>query len=297
MLGNLAESLTGLVGIYNWFTSLFDQNSSTAVDPVEEAESAFTDNAAATDSDGDGLSDDTEIVLGTDANNADTDGDGGFDGDEFAAGTDPLSASSYTSSSETEVELDLSYQVRQFEMRHGINNGKYDLPDGEHSDADGVPDHVEIEQGTDPEASDDYLDTDRDGISDYYETEVLGTDKDKIDTDGDGDWDLTELDNGTDPTDAEDFTDSNFDRVSDGLAERLSEIASKFAEKYNEIKDQYENSSQSEISRLEMLDYPEYIQEDEELTVDLIGISRDKGSSAEDDATEDDEFVDVLGLF
>ena len=42
------------------------------------------------DSDGDGLSDSEEAVLGTDPLNADSDGDGVSDGDEVDAGTDPL---------------------------------------------------------------------------------------------------------------------------------------------------------------------------------------------------------------
>ena len=42
------------------------------------------------DSDGDGLSDDEELALGTDPNNRDSDGDGLSDGDEVAAGSDPL---------------------------------------------------------------------------------------------------------------------------------------------------------------------------------------------------------------
>jgi hypothetical protein len=45
---------------------------------------------ATLDSDGDGLSDDVEAVLGTDPLNPDTDGDGLSDGDEVLIGTDPL---------------------------------------------------------------------------------------------------------------------------------------------------------------------------------------------------------------
>lgn len=42
------------------------------------------------DTDGDGLSDDDEILLGTDVDDGDTDGDGVSDGDEVALGTDPM---------------------------------------------------------------------------------------------------------------------------------------------------------------------------------------------------------------
>ena len=47
-----------------------------------------------TDSDGDGLSDAKEAILGTNPNNPDSDGDGMSDGDEVAYGTNPLDATS-----------------------------------------------------------------------------------------------------------------------------------------------------------------------------------------------------------
>ena len=47
------------------------------------------------DSDGDGLTDVVEGVLGTDPFNPDTDFDGSWDGVEVATGTDPLSSSSF----------------------------------------------------------------------------------------------------------------------------------------------------------------------------------------------------------
>src|SRR5439155_11550215 len=46
--------------------------------------------ASSLDSDGDGLSDAQEILLGTDPFNPDTDGDGFADGVEVASGSDPL---------------------------------------------------------------------------------------------------------------------------------------------------------------------------------------------------------------
>ena len=46
------------------------------------------------DSDSDGITDGDELDLGTDPNESDTDGDGTSDGDELAAGTDPNEASS-----------------------------------------------------------------------------------------------------------------------------------------------------------------------------------------------------------
>ena len=50
---------------------------------------------AVLDSDEDGLSDDREAFLGTDANSSDTDGDGYEDGVEYLAGSNPLLASSF----------------------------------------------------------------------------------------------------------------------------------------------------------------------------------------------------------
>ena len=49
------------------------------------------------DTDGDGLGDAQEILIGTDPFNPDTDGDGVLDGDEFANGTDPLKADAFGS--------------------------------------------------------------------------------------------------------------------------------------------------------------------------------------------------------
>jgi len=52
--------------------------------------SAASPNAANIDSDGDGLTDAQELILGTDPFNPDTDGDGFSDGVEVASGSDPL---------------------------------------------------------------------------------------------------------------------------------------------------------------------------------------------------------------
>ncbi|MGB2771858.1 MAG: Ig-like domain-containing protein, partial [Anaerolineae bacterium] len=50
----------------------------------------YLGNSTAADSDGDGLNDDGELVMGTQVNNPDSDGDGVNDGAEVQQGTDPL---------------------------------------------------------------------------------------------------------------------------------------------------------------------------------------------------------------
>jgi hypothetical protein len=64
------------------------------------------------------------------------------------------------------------------------------------SDGDGIPDAQEILLGTNPGR----YDTDKDGISDGEEVNVLHTNPLRADTDGDGASDFAELLAGTDPT-------------------------------------------------------------------------------------------------
>jgi hypothetical protein len=102
------------------------------------------------DSDGDGLADGAEQVLGTDPNNPDTDGDGIPDGWEVAHGLNPLS-----------------------------NDSLGDL------DGDGLNNLTEWFLGTNPTAAD----TDADGISDGDEISgaVMGSPTDPSNPDSDGD--------------------------------------------------------------------------------------------------------------
>ncbi|HEV3409466.1 MAG TPA: thrombospondin type 3 repeat-containing protein, partial [Chthoniobacterales bacterium] len=59
-----------------------------------------------TDFDNDGLTNDEEEALGTDAKNPDTDGDGFFDGAEVRLGTDPLDPNSAFRSRALEISAD-----------------------------------------------------------------------------------------------------------------------------------------------------------------------------------------------
>jgi Bacterial TSP3 repeat len=105
-----------------------------SLSPVIET---ITITVVALDTDGDGLSDDQELIIGTQVNNQDSDADGLTDGQEVNIhGTNPLS------------------------------------PD---SDSDGVSDALEINLGTNPNLSDSDADTDGDGFSNLDEVSS-GTD-------------------------------------------------------------------------------------------------------------------------
>ncbi len=113
---------------------------------------------AAGDSDGDGLSDDVELQMGTDPYNQDFDGDGLTDGDEtYTYGTDPTN-----NDTDADGLLD-GEEATSF----GTNPTILD------SDGDSAADADEIYvYGTEPMT----WDTDGDGISDGDEVNFLGTD-------------------------------------------------------------------------------------------------------------------------
>ncbi|MCL2637517.1 MAG: peptidoglycan DD-metalloendopeptidase family protein [Oscillospiraceae bacterium] len=127
------------------------------------------------DSDGDGLADIYELLIGTDPNNPDTDGDGLPDGYEvFVTYTSPL-----------------LYDT----LGEGKSDGEYDF------DGDGLTNYEEYLYGTDPWNPD----TDGDGLTDWEEIFIYGTDPLNPDTDGDGILDGDELKLGLDPLDPETF--------------------------------------------------------------------------------------------
>ncbi|WP_133241161.1 binary toxin-like calcium binding domain-containing protein [Nocardioides gansuensis] len=130
----------------------------------------------ATDSDGDGLTDDQEKQIGTDPGNPDTDCDGLNDGAEVNThGTNP-----------TKADTDGDGLVDGAEVNtYGTDPLDPDTDNG------GVPDGAEVWQGTNPtkgHGADDSPvpgDSDGDGLTDAEEKQ-LGTDPHKADTDGDG---------------------------------------------------------------------------------------------------------------
>ncbi|MDD5251040.1 MAG: hypothetical protein PHT12_00225 [Patescibacteria group bacterium] len=136
------------------------------------------------DTDGDGLTDDVEKILGTDPNNRDTDGDGLTDGEESViTKTDPLNPDTDGDGFSDGAEVAGGFDPK-------VKGGR--LPD---SDNDGVTDLAEEIKGLNPFDPD----TDLDGLADGDELAVFGTDPLKADTDGDGVSDATEISNGDNP--------------------------------------------------------------------------------------------------
>ena len=138
------------------------------------------------DSDGDGLADIYEDIIGTNANNADTDDDGLSDYDEvYITGTDPTKYDSVTDAV-----------------------SDYDAD----NDSDGLGNGREIELGTDPLNPD----TDDDDLNDGEEVNSYGTDPLVPDTDNDGLDDVAEIEFETDPLNP----DSDSNGVLDGDEKR-----------------------------------------------------------------------------
>ena len=156
-----------------------------ALDGMTTAEQlAVVNFFAEPDSDGDGLKDSEEGILGTDPLNPDSDGDGMSDGFEVANGFDPLDPA------DAVLDADVDGLTNAEEAARGTD------PNAADSDGDGLTDGDEVNnRGTDPLA----VDTDLDGLSDGDEVSLHGTDPLLIDTDGDGAADGIELEAGTSP--------------------------------------------------------------------------------------------------
>ena len=151
--------------------------------------------AKAVDSDGDGLTDDEELRIGTDPHNWDTDGDGLSDGDEVNVHkTNPLNPDT-DGDGLTDGEEVLTYKTD---------------PKNPDTDGDGLLDGDEVKtyktNPLDP-------DTDRDGLKDGEEVVTYKTNPLNPDTDGDGLLDGDEVKkHRTDPLNP----DSDYDMLSDG---------------------------------------------------------------------------------
>ncbi len=159
-----------------------EENETDYYEKIAEVMQRYDESTYSLDTDGDGLKDCEEEIIGTDLHAVDTDGDSLSDYDEvYKTHTDPLVFDSAVP---------------------GCSDGEAD------SDGDGISNIVEIELGTNPLAAD----TDDDGISDSDEINIYGTNPNLIDTDGDGIEDQHELVLGFDPL----KKDSDGDGIEDG---------------------------------------------------------------------------------
>ena len=164
------------------------------------------------DSDGDGLTDDKELLLGTSPVRIDSDFDGLFDGAEDA---DHDGVVDPTETDPTQEDTDGDGMPDGWETKYGLNplsaadaagdadgdtlsnldeynNGS--KPNSADSDGDGMRDEWEVEHALDPARADAAEDADNDGLTNGEE-EALGTDPNRSDSDGDGLPDLWERDN------------------------------------------------------------------------------------------------------
>ena len=150
------------------------------------------------DGDTDGLSDDDEVLAGTNPSDPDTDGDGMLDGFEVGNGLDPLDPA------DAGLDPDGDGVTNADEA---ANHGD---PNDTDTDDDGLTDDAEIAAGSRL----DKVDTDDDGLDDAREVNELGTDPANPDTDGDGLDDRAEVeDRQTDPL----VADTDNDGLVDGF--------------------------------------------------------------------------------
>jgi hypothetical protein len=154
-------------------------------DPLDSS-----DDLAALDSDGDGLTDAAEAQWGTDPHEPDTDGGGVGDGAEVERGSDPLDPGD---DEPPDPPVDQDHDGLLDSLEPGLGTDPTD-PD---TDGDGLLDGVEGALSLDPTS----FDTDGDGLGDGDELFVWHTDPVNPDTDGGGSPDGQEISRGTDPRD------------------------------------------------------------------------------------------------
>ncbi|MDB4669363.1 hypothetical protein OAF19_01665 [bacterium] len=168
------------------------------------------------DSDEDGLSNYQEIiVLGTDPNNGDSDGDGYGDGLEQDEGTDPKDNASIPTRSIILLDLENGSVAGADTYALGAEAVLTATPSAGYvfvswngdSTATVNPLTITMDSGQSIGTTfgPDTRDSDEDGLSNYQEIIVLGTDPNNEDSDGDGYGDGLEQDEGTDPNEAESY--------------------------------------------------------------------------------------------
>ena len=158
---------------------------------TDEAELLLGTNPMRWDSDFDGASDAAEVAAGTDPANPDSDGDGLPDGWEMASGLLPLSAAGNNGAAGDPDHDGLS---------NADELANWTLANDSDTDNDGMPDGYEVVNGFDPLVNDANIDADGDGLTNYEEYQ-LNTDPNRTDSDGDGISDGLEVALGTLPND------------------------------------------------------------------------------------------------
>ncbi|WP_198665731.1 helix-turn-helix transcriptional regulator [Haloprofundus halophilus] len=183
---------------------------------VAETTATYTFVERAGDHDGDGLVNEREVQLGTALDSRDTDGDGLSDGTEVDdRGTNPLDPDTDDDDLRDQQEIILGTNPLDADTDgDGLSDGAEvddhgTDPQDPDSDGDGLSDDQELALGTDPRNED----TDGDGLLDGEEVDRHNTDPLNSDTDGDGLADRAEVDRyGTSPlrvdTDGDGLTDS-----------------------------------------------------------------------------------------
>ncbi|WP_170229808.1 MopE-related protein [Polyangium fumosum] len=198
-----------------------DKNKDGAIDPGETNPTKGNGEDDPLDSDGDGLLDKVELMLGTDPFDADSDDDGVSDGEEPDLGEDTDGDGLINA---LDPDSDNDGLPDGLEMGKGCNNPDTDasaghcIPDGDNGATKTDPLDWDTDDGG---ASDGAEDKDKDGVIDPGETDPTaghGAD-DPPDTDGDGIFDADEEVLGTDPNDA----DTDDDGVRDGDEPSLDE--------------------------------------------------------------------------
>ena len=159
----------------------------------------FWHNAFDVDSDGDGVSNGEEMILGLDRFSADTDHDGMNDAWEIKYGLNPL-----VNDTKQDPDKDGLTNIAEFNL--GTN------PQNNDTDGDGMPDGWEADSNLNPLVDDSREDPDHDGLINIVEYS-LGTNPHNNDTDRDGMPDGWEVAHGLNPL----VDDSQLNPDGDGL--------------------------------------------------------------------------------